>query len=120
MFRIISEPASDVVAIKINAAVTKEDFELALPQLKNKIKTEGHINLYCEIDNISSISPGALWEQLKFDVNNLNKFNRVAVIGDKSWKEWMTKFSDILTKAEIKFFNPTEKVDAMEWVINPN
>ena len=117
MFQIISEPGSNVVAIKLNAEVTKEDYELALPQLRDKIKNEGRVNLYCELD-ISSISPGAIWEDLKFDLRHLNDFEKVAIVGDKNWEKWMTKFGNFFTRAKVKYYNPDQKAAAMEWVSN--
>jgi hypothetical protein len=120
MFQIISEPDSNVLAIRINAEVTKEDYDLALPRLRDKIKSEGKLNLYCEIDNVASITPGAIWEDLKFDIRHLRSFNRVAIIGDKVWEKWMTKFGALFTTANVRFYNPQEKADAMEWVSNPH
>lgn len=120
MFKIISEPHSDTVAIKISAAVDKEQYELALPQLEDKIKTHGKINLYCEIENIASISPGAIWEDLKFDSRHLNDFKRVAIVGDEEWQQWMSKFGNMVSPAEVKYYDPAHKADAMQWVIGPD
>lgn len=118
MFTVISEPNSNSIALRISAAVSKEDFELALPRLEDKIKTHGKINLYCEIDQISSIAPGAIWKDLKFDVKHLNDFERVAIVGSKKKHEWMTKFGSLFTTADVKYYNEDEKAVAMEWIVN--
>ncbi|MGK7389747.1 MAG: STAS/SEC14 domain-containing protein [Candidatus Cyclobacteriaceae bacterium M2_1C_046] len=117
MFTIISEPDSNTIALRISAAVTKEDYELTLPRLRDKIKTQGKINLYCEIDQIASITPGAVWEDIKFDVKHLNDFKRVGVVGSKARHEWMTNFGGFFTSADVKYFDESDKAKAMDWVV---
>ena len=116
MFTIISEPDNNSIAIRISAAVSKEDYELTVPRLEDKIKNHGKINLYCEIDQIASITPGAAWEDFKFDIKHLNDFKRVAIVGSKKKHEWMTKFGGFFTTADVKYFNEDEKAKAMEYI----
>ncbi|MBL6445620.1 STAS/SEC14 domain-containing protein [Fulvivirga sp. 29W222] len=46
-----------------------------------------------------------------------NDFERVAIVGDKQWLEWGAKFAKPFTSAEVKYFDMSEKVEAMQWVI---
>ncbi|MAM25435.1 MAG: hypothetical protein CML55_08650 [Rhodobacteraceae bacterium] len=58
-------------------------------------------------------------EDLKTDTTHANDFVRIAVIGERHWMEWGTKFVDKLTRAEIRWFHSSETSRAVEWAQNP-
>lgn len=120
MFKITSKPESNVVAVKIGAAVTKEDYDLALPHLEDKIKSHGKVRLYCEIDNVSTITSEAIKEDLKFDIKHLTDFEKVAIIGERGWEKWLTKIGSVFTSAEVRYYEPQQKAEAMKWVTHNN
>ncbi len=106
----------DVVALQLHGKIKKQDYEEVIPILEDRIKEFGNINFYCELMNLEEIEPKAIWEDLKFDAEHANDFNRIALVGDKKWVEWMTKFSSPFTSAKVEYFDHSEKHKAMDWV----
>ena len=51
--------------------------------------------------------PG-LWRDFKFDARHQDSFGRIASVGDAKWKEWGTRLSDPLFRAEMKFFESSQ------------
>lgn len=60
--------------------------------------------------------PSALLEDLKVDTAHRNDFCRVAVVGEGTLMEWGTRFADVLSKAELRQFDPGEADEAIAWV----
>lgn len=62
---------------------------------------------------------GALWRDLKFDVEHREQFSRIAVVGDKEWEKWGTDASAPLFPAEMRFFEKGGASDAEAWLRDP-
>lgn len=58
----------------------------------------------------------ALLEDLKIDIGHRNDFGRVAVVGEGALMEWGSRFADVLTKVELRQFDPEEMDAAVAWV----
>lgn len=120
MITVLAEPAPDTLAIRMSGILKKEDYDVILPVLKDKIERHDKINLYVEMDQVDEVTSGALWSDIQFDVKHLNDFDRVAMVGDKDWLKWMSKFTDPFSQAEIRYFDQNEKDQAARWVIHEN
>ena len=117
MIHLITEEYEDTVAMKMTGDITKKDYDIIIPVIEDKIKRFEKINLYCEVENVSSLNPGAIWEDLKFDAKHYKSFERVAVVGAKDWLEWLSKFAKPFTTASINYYDTSQKAKAMAWVV---
>lgn len=93
-----------------------EDYNRIIPLLEEKISTFGKIRWYFEMKDFHGWSVSALWKDLKFDFQNRNRFDRVAIIGDKKWEKGMTKLMKPFTDAEITFFKSEDREKAKYWI----
>lgn len=117
MIQMFPNQAEDIVAFKVTEKITKEDYEILTPLLENKIRNEGKINIFCQIEDLKSMEPQAVWEDLKFDISHLNDFKTVVIVGDKKWHKWMTDFAKPFTNARIRYFDKHEAREAFEWLL---
>ncbi|ARS38056.1 hypothetical protein CA264_21130 (plasmid) [Pontibacter actiniarum] len=116
MVQAIETGKSDLVALKFTGSLDKEDYTLIVPSMEEKIDRFGKISLYWEMDNVEGWEPGGLWEDLKFDIQHTNNFNRIAIVGDRNWENWITKLMKPFTSAEVKYFDLQQREEAMAWV----
>lgn len=117
MIEILTSNHDNTVAINMSGELTAKDYGPVVNLLEDKIREHGKINLYCEIGELEEVEPGAIWKDLKFDARHFNDFDRVAMVGDKQWLEWGAKFAKPFTSAEVKYFDKSEKTEAMQWVV---
>ncbi|GAA0893688.1 hypothetical protein GCM10009122_33670 [Fulvivirga kasyanovii] len=117
MIEILTSNHDNTVAINMSGELTAKDYGPVVNLLEDKIREHGKINLYCEIGELEEVEPGAIWKDLKFDAKHFNDFERVAMVGDKQWLEWGAKFAKPFTSAEVKYFDMSEKAEAMQWVV---
>ncbi len=104
--------------MSLSGHVDRRDYDKMLPTLEAKIKQYGKLNLYAEVHQVEEYTLRALWEDLKFDVRHLTDFRRVAIVGDKKWMHWATGMAAAFTTAELKYFEPGQKVQALNWLRN--
>lgn len=116
MLQLLEESKEDLVALSLSGPVDRQDYDIMLPVLEEKIKQYEKINVYAEMQEVEDISLRALWEDLKFDFRHAADFKKVAIIGDRKWLDWLTVMASPFTTAKIKYFEPHQKAQAMEWV----
>lgn len=63
------------------------------------------IRFYIRLEDFEGFGLEAIWEDIKFDYNHQRQYGKTAIVGDKKWEEWGTKFSNIFFDAELKFFD---------------
>lgn len=120
MIEIITKDIEDTVAVKMSGRLQSSDYDAVVPILENKIKMHGKINLYCELEDVESITPGALWKDAKFDSRHFGDFEKVVMVGDKNWLDWMSRLTRPFVSAKVKYFDNSERDEALEWVVVKN
>lgn len=95
--------------------LTKDDYDMFVPQIERRIEEHGKIRFVVRLDDLRGVDAAALWEDAKFDVKHFNDIERVAIVGDKAWMDWMATFCKPFTTAEVKFFQPDDADRAVDW-----
>lgn len=116
MLQLLEESRDELVAVRLAGSVDRHDYDVMLPILEEKIKQYGKIRIYAELQEVEDISLQALWEDLKFDFRHATDFERVAVVGNRKWLDWLTVMATPFTTAEIKYFEPIDRDKALDWV----
>ncbi len=116
MIQLLEESRDDLVAFRISGHIDKNDYEVMLPVLEEKIKQHGKIRVFAEVQEVADYSIEALWEDVKFDFKHASDFSRAAIIGDKAWIDWLTVLAKPFTTAEIKYFDFTQREQAWQWI----
>lgn len=116
MLQILGQTEGNVIATKAIEKLTKSDYAVLLPVLINRLQTYKKIRWYFEMENFQGWELKAFWEDVKFDAQHANDFEKIAMVGEKKWQEWMTDLMKPFTEAEIKFFEMKERNTALEWI----
>lgn len=105
-----------ILAVRASNKLTKEDYEHFIPEVERLIKQEGKIRLLFEMHDFHGWEAGALWEDVKFDFQHFADIERLAMVGEKKWEEWMATFCKPFTRAEIRYFDHNQAEDARRWI----
>ncbi|MFC6998852.1 SpoIIAA family protein [Rufibacter roseus] len=105
-----------VFAVKVSGTLGKEEYDILVPALETRISQQGKINLYWEFENFDGWKPDGLWEDLKFDVQHVTDFDKIAIVGGKKWEQTITQLMKPFTTAEVKYFEHEERDEAREFV----
>ena len=104
--------------IRAGGRLEDEDYNRFVPQFERIAEREaGTVPMVIELaPDFSGWDLEGLWRDLKFDVRHKDCFGRIAIIGDSKWEEWGTEMSSSLFRAEMKFFQPSQRSHAESWV----
>lgn len=110
------EANEDKIFMVATGKLDDADYDKMLPLLKDKIEKHDEINWYFQMKDFKGWTVHAFWRDVKFDLRNAAKLNKVAIVGEKKWHELMTDAMKAFTSAEIRYFDETEAGNAREWI----
>jgi hypothetical protein len=58
----------------------------------------------------------ALWDDIVFSTTHCTAMERIALVGDRKWEEWMAKVCKPFTMARIQYFNTGDSAAAWAWL----
>jgi hypothetical protein len=105
-----------IVFVRVSGKLVKEDYERFVPEVERLIAVHGKVRVLFEMHDFHGWAADALWEDIKFDVRHFNDIERLAMVGEKKWQQWMSSFCRPFTKARIRYFESHEADKAREWI----
>ncbi len=115
MHKFLPETHDNFIALEISGKLDAGEYETMLPIIEKTIQQHGKVRLFWEMKDFDGWTAGGLWADGSFDVEHAGDFSRVAMVGGKKWHEWMTKAMMPFTSAEVRFFAPEERAEALDW-----
>lgn len=95
-----------------------DDYDRMIPAVKEAIEKNGKIRWYFQVDKFKGWTPGSFWREVKFDAKYLNELERVAIVGQEKWHDFMTQVMKPFTSADVRYYDETEKDKAANWIEN--
>jgi len=113
----INPPVDDVLWVKVNGTLTRQEYADLVPNWEQMIARYGKLRLLFEMEpGFTGWRPGAAWDDFRFSVTHRNEVERVAIVGDKKWEEWVAKLGALLVNARFRYFQPADLDDALRWL----
>ncbi|GAB3686189.1 SpoIIAA family protein [Salinisphaera aquimarina] len=110
--------ADHVVALELDGEVAATDFENVLAAVEEKLSRHDKLRIYVEIKSIGSVSPQALFEDIKTAVKHWNRFEKEAVVTDiDAISSAVSMAGRFIPGIEIKAFGFNQRESAHQWVI---
>lgn len=100
----------------VTGKLTAEDYHRFVPEFEKLVRQHGKISVLFDMLAFEGWDIRALWEDIRFDTKHFADIDKLAMVGDKQWEKWMSDFCRPFTKANIRFFEPTEIPRARQWI----
>lgn len=110
------EVKNNIIYTTAKGKLTKEDYQLLVPALRKLLTEHQKISWYFEMSDFKGWEPAALWEDISFDLKHRNDFEKVAMVGDKKWEQWLSLIMKPFTQASIKYFTIADKEMGLTWI----
>jgi hypothetical protein len=108
--------AGQVLEVKVSDTLTHADYAQFVPAFERLIKVHGKIRVLFEMADFHGWEAGALWDDLKLDASHFRDIERIAMVGEKRWEEWMATICKPFTTATIRYFDRSELDQARAWL----
>lgn len=110
------QPEQDLVSLKVEARLIEEDYDQVLPEIERLIDSCGALRFIVDVTALQAVEPKALLRDILFDLKHREAYRRVAMIGDRTWQQWVTTLSQPLVGGDMKYFRPEQREEAENWV----
>jgi SpoIIAA-like len=108
--------ATNVIHLEVSGKLTKEDYEVFVPELEKWISIHGKIRILFDMVDFHGWTLAAGWEDTKMAFRHFADIERVALVGDKAWEHGMAVFCKPFTAAKVQYFDHGKRDEAIEWV----
>ncbi len=116
MISIRHQPNTNILETTAVGTLEQADYDRMLPEARKLIAQYGKVRWYFEMEDFDGWTAGTAWRDLKFDVQHLTDFEKIAVVGKKNWMDWATTLMKPFTTAEVKHFDLEEQAAARSWI----
>jgi hypothetical protein len=114
------EQEGRILEVHVSGKLTKEDYELFVPEVEQAIGRHGKIRVLFDMEDFHGWKAGALWEDVKFGLHHFKEIERLAIIGEKAWEHGMAAFCKPFTTAEVRYFERSAAEPGRRWVREEN
>jgi len=105
-----------LLEVQVSGKLHREDYPKFIPEFERLLHDNGRVNVLLDMHDFHGWDMGALWEDTKFDLKHRKDIDRLALVGETKWQEWMATVCRPFTSAEIRYFDQGHKADAMHWL----
>jgi len=105
-----------IIEIDVTEKLTDEDYQRFIPEFEREAGRHQKLRLLLEMSEFHGWEAKAAWDDLKLGMKHPRKVERIAMVGEKKWQQWMAGFSKLFTAAEVRFFDRTEDPAARAWL----
>lgn len=116
MFEKLPQSSGNIVGYKAEGKLLDKDYKELIPKLEDLIVQYGKIRFLMDMTEYEGASIKAALDDIMFGIKHDKDCERCAVVGNKTWEEWMIKVSKFFMKGEIKYFDIHEIDQAWEWL----
>jgi hypothetical protein len=116
MIEQLPAPADNVLAFKLSGKLHDEDYKRFVPLIDEAVSRQGKVRLLAQFHDFQGWDLHALWDDIKFSTTHCTKIERIALVGDKTWEQWMARVCKPFTLAKIRYFDASEIDAARTWL----
>ena len=115
MIEKLDRSSGKVVGFKLSGKLHDEDYKHFVPAI-DAAAGEGKAKILAWFHDFHGWDAHALWDDIKFSTTHCTKIEKIALVGEKKWEEWMAKVCKPFTMATIKYFDAAEIEAAWAWL----
>lgn len=118
-FAILEGYPDNVVAVRAEGLITRDDYEETLiPLIEERISAQGKVKLlYWCGPEFEGFSAGAMWDDARFGLTHLGDFSKMAVVSDIGWVRQSAKLFAPFVRAPVQVFHDADIEQAKRWII---
>ncbi|MBE0536386.1 MAG: STAS/SEC14 domain-containing protein [Phycisphaerae bacterium] len=109
----------NVIEIHLSGKIHRGDYEKYVPEIERILDQQGKIRVLVVMEDFHGWDTGGLWRDIKFDAKHYKDFERIALVGEKSWEKGMATICKPFTTADIRYFSPNDVEEARRWILQP-
>ena len=115
MIETIETDTPKTMAFKLSGKLRDDDYKSLVPKVEMLV-AEGKRRFFVQFEDFHGWDLRAAWDDFKFAMRHYSDFDRIAMVGDRRWEQWMAQVCKPFTRAKVKYFDTSEIDDAWAWL----
>lgn len=115
MIEQLPQSSDKVLGFKLSGKLHDEDYKTFVPAVDAAVQKQGKVRLLAQFQDFHGWDAHALWDDIKFSTTHCTKIERIALVGEKKWEQWMAKVCKPFTMAKVKYFDASQVSEAWAW-----
>jgi hypothetical protein len=120
MIEKLPESTAKILGFKMSGKLHDADYKVLVPLVETAIKAQGKVRLLAQFEDFHGWDLHAMWDDTRFATQHCADVERIALVGDKKWEEWMAKICKPFTLAKLRYFDVKEIESAWQWLNEVN
>lgn len=112
--------ADNTIAYVFDGPMDAQTIEALRDQIEQKLEVHNRINIYLEDKGVEYFTLYSVIVGIIFPLQHHKRFNRVAMVTDRSWIHLLSAINNQFISGEIRNYTSEKRVDAMQWVSGVN
>ncbi|MGO9820089.1 MAG: STAS/SEC14 domain-containing protein [Solirubrobacteraceae bacterium] len=120
----VADMPPGTVGFRISGGLSREEYVRALvPPLHEAVERGERLRVLYQIDHGLSMTPGAMWEDLKLEpemgIKHRDAWDRIALVTDIDWLWRSFELFSWMVPGEMRMFHDSELEIAKQWLAGP-
>jgi hypothetical protein len=115
MIEQLPSPSEKVLGFRRSGKSHDEDYQAFVPLVGAAAGT-GRVRLPAEFHDFHGWDARPLWDDVRFATTHCTEFEKVALVGDKTWEKWMAAVCKPFTLAKVRYFGAADIDQAWAWL----
>jgi len=116
MIEQLPESKAPMLGFKMSGKLHDADYQQFVPIVETAIKAHGKVRLLAQFEDFHGWDLHAMWDDTKFATKHCADVERIALVGEKKWEEWMAKVCRPFTLAKLQYFDAKDIAAAWKWL----
>ena len=117
MLQKLENSSGPVVGYKVVGKVTVDDYKQLEPEIQALVdKHDDGVFVLLDLEEFTGEEVKAWLPDLKFGHRFHDKINKMAIVGDKRWEQWLTSLVHPFYAKEGKYFHTDDMDKAWAWL----
>jgi len=114
---VIEPEVDNVMRVKVSGKLTREEYADLVPKWEQAIAIHGKLRLLFEMEpGFTGWEPTAAFEDLKFSLSHRSDLERVAMVGEKKWEQFVATAAKLLLNFDVRYFDQSQVDQALTWL----
>lgn len=117
MYELLPQTEGNVLGVRVSGTVTGDDYERFRPVIDARVREHGAVRLLIHMHDFDGWDDlEAMWEDAKLDAAHYADVERLAMVGEERWQDWVTRLTDLLVPGDVRYFDEGDLDEAWAWV----
>jgi hypothetical protein len=102
MIQTLNKTQDKVLGFKLSGKLHDADYKQFVPVVEDAVKKHGKVRLLTQFEDFHGWDMHALWDDIKFATEQCSHIERIALVGEKTWEQWMARICKPFTMAQVR------------------